>query len=104
MASFADVENAAPELADRARAVLSSTTNAVLGTIRRDGAPRLSGADPYFHDGQLRIWSMPGARRARTCAAIHAARYTASRGIRGACATAPPKSALLMPRSAEQRC
>jgi Pyridoxamine 5'-phosphate oxidase len=63
MASFADVENAEPDLADRARAVLSSTTNAVLGTIQRDGAPRLSGADPYFHDGQLRIWSMPGARK-----------------------------------------
>jgi hypothetical protein len=63
MASFADVENAEPDLADRARAVLSSTINAVLGTVRRDGSPRLSGADPYFHDGQLRIWSMPGARK-----------------------------------------
>jgi hypothetical protein len=63
MSSFADVENAEPDLADRARAILRSTTNAVLGTIRRDGSPRLSGADPYFHDGQLRIWSMPGARK-----------------------------------------
>ena len=63
MASFAEVESVEPELADRARAVLSSTTNAVLGTIRRDGSPRLSGADAYFHDGQLRIWSMPGARK-----------------------------------------
>jgi nitroimidazol reductase NimA-like FMN-containing flavoprotein (pyridoxamine 5'-phosphate oxidase superfamily) len=63
MASFADVENVEPDLADRVRAILSSTTNAVLGTIRRDGSPRLSGADPYFHDGQLRIWSMPGARK-----------------------------------------
>jgi hypothetical protein len=63
MASFADVENVEPDLADRVRAVLSSTTNAVLGTIRRDGAPRLSGADPYFHDGQLCIWSMPRARK-----------------------------------------
>jgi nitroimidazol reductase NimA-like FMN-containing flavoprotein (pyridoxamine 5'-phosphate oxidase superfamily) len=63
MASFADVENVEPDLADRVRAILSSTTNAVLGTIRRDGSPRLSGADPYFHDGQLRIWSMPRARK-----------------------------------------
>jgi hypothetical protein len=63
MASFVDVENVEPDLADRVRAILSSTTNAVLGTIRRDGSPRLSGADPYFHDGQLRIWSMPGARK-----------------------------------------
>ena len=63
MASFAEVERAEPDLADRVRAILSSTTNAVLGTIRRDGSPRLSGADPYFHDGQLRIWSMPRARK-----------------------------------------
>jgi hypothetical protein len=42
---------------------LSSATNAVLGTVRRDGSPRLSGADPYFHDGQLCVWSMPGARK-----------------------------------------
>jgi hypothetical protein len=63
MASFADVENVEPDLADRVRAILSSTSNAVLGTIRRDGSPRLSGADPYFHDGQLRIWSMPRARK-----------------------------------------
>jgi hypothetical protein len=63
MASFADVENVEPDLADRVRAILSSTTNAVLGTIRHDGSPRLSGADPYFHDGQLRIWSMPRARK-----------------------------------------
>jgi len=63
MASFAEIENVEPDLADRVRAILSSTTNAVLGTIRRDGSPRLSGADPYFHDGQLRIWSMPRARK-----------------------------------------
>ncbi len=63
MATFADIENVAPDIADRVRAILTSTTNAVLGTIRRDGAPRLSGADAYFHDGQLRISSMPGARK-----------------------------------------
>ena len=63
MASFAEIENVEPDLADRVHAILSSTTNAVLGTIRRDGSPRLSGADPYFHDGQVRIWSMPRARK-----------------------------------------
>jgi hypothetical protein len=63
MVSFADVENVEPDLAERVLAILSSTTNAVLGTIRRDGSPRLSGPDPYLHDGQLRIWSMPGARQ-----------------------------------------
>jgi hypothetical protein len=63
MASFVDVEKVEPDLADRVRAILSSTTNAVLGTIRRDGSPRLSGADAFFHDGQLCLWSMPRARK-----------------------------------------
>lgn len=63
MATFAEVESVEPDLAGRARAILTSTINAVLATIRQDGSPRLSGADPYFHDGQLRIWSMPGGRK-----------------------------------------
>ena len=63
MASFAEVENVEPDLADRVRAILTSTTNAVLGTIRHDGSPRLSGVDAFFHNGQLRIWSMPRARK-----------------------------------------
>lgn len=65
MASYAEIENIEPDLADRVREILSSTTNAVLGTLRRDGAPRLSGADPHFQGGQLRIWSMPGARKGK---------------------------------------
>jgi len=63
MASFAHVESLEPDLAQRVRSILTSTTNAVLGTLRRDGSPRLSGADAHFHDGQLRIWSMPDARK-----------------------------------------
>ena len=63
MPSFATLAELEPDLADRARAILTSTTNAVLGTIRRDGSPRLSGADAHFHDGELRIWSMPQARK-----------------------------------------
>jgi Pyridoxamine 5'-phosphate oxidase len=63
MASFSDVQNVEPHLANRARAILTSTTNAVLGTLRHDGSPRLSGVDPFFHNGQLRIWSMPRARK-----------------------------------------
>src|SRR5262245_65092713 len=63
MTSFADIRKVEPDLADRARAILSATPNAVIGTIRHDGSPRLSGADPYFHNGQLRSWSMPRARK-----------------------------------------
>lgn len=63
MTSWTDLTAAAPDLADRARAVLSATTNAVLGTIRADGSPRLSGIDPFFVDGELCLGSMPGARK-----------------------------------------
>lgn len=63
MVSFRDIEQEAPDLAARAQAVISSTINAVLGTIRRDGTPRLSGIDPYFEDGELRIGSMADARK-----------------------------------------
>jgi hypothetical protein len=52
-----------PELAARALAILTSTTNAVLGTIRADGTPRLSGIDPFVANGELHLGSMPGARK-----------------------------------------
>jgi hypothetical protein len=35
-----------------------------MATLRRDGAPRISGTEVEFEDGQLRIGLMPGTRRA----------------------------------------
>ncbi len=63
MTSWKHFSVSEPELAGRARALLTSTTNGVLGTIRADGSPRLSGIDPFFADGELWIGSMPGARK-----------------------------------------
>jgi len=63
MTSWQQFTDAAPDLAERARALLASTTNAVLGTIRADGTPRLSGIDPFFLGGELWIGSMPDARK-----------------------------------------
>ncbi len=63
MTTWTDLTAAEPDLADRALAILTATTNAVLGTIRRDGTPRLSGIDPFVIDGELWIGSMPGARK-----------------------------------------
>jgi len=63
MATFHELDELVPELATQARAILTSTTNAVLGTVRRDGTPRLSGIDPFFYDGELHIGSMPDARK-----------------------------------------
>ena len=64
--------------------ILSSTTNAVLGTIRRDGSPRLSGADPVLPRRPApHLVDAAGPARVRTCVATHGLRCTASRGTRG---------------------
>jgi hypothetical protein len=63
MTSWHDFTIAEPELAERARSILTSTTNAVLGTIRADGSPRLSGIDPFFVGSELWFGSMDNARK-----------------------------------------
>ncbi|WP_421120368.1 pyridoxamine 5'-phosphate oxidase family protein [Aquihabitans daechungensis] len=63
MTSWTDFEQAEPELARRARGIISATTNCVLATIRADGSPRASGIDPFFRDGDLWIGSMPDSRK-----------------------------------------
>ena len=63
MTTWHDVAADAPDLAARAKAVLASSTNAVLGTLRTDGSPRLSGIDPWFSSRELCFGSMPAARK-----------------------------------------
>jgi len=63
MTTWNDFSLAEPELAERARSIISSTTNCVLATIRADGSPRISGIDPFFRNGQLWIGSMPDSRK-----------------------------------------
>ena len=43
-----DLELGAPEIADRGLARLNATRVALLGTVRRDGAPRISPVEPYL--------------------------------------------------------
>ena len=64
MTTWQDFSEAEPELAARAHAIFTSTTNCVLATLRADGSPRVSGIDPFFVDGELHIGSMPNARKA----------------------------------------
>jgi hypothetical protein len=64
MASWSEVEAAAPELAARARATLDAHKHKVLATLRRDGSPRLSGIEATFADGELWLGMMPGSRKA----------------------------------------
>jgi hypothetical protein len=63
MTNWNDVSAAAPDLAERGLAILTATTNAVLGTLRADGSPRLSGIDPTVWEGEIWLGSMPEARK-----------------------------------------
>jgi Pyridoxamine 5'-phosphate oxidase len=64
MATWEEIEAAAPELAARARATLDAHRHKLLATLRRDGSPRLSGIEATFADGQLWLGMMPGSRKA----------------------------------------
>ncbi|MFW5419545.1 pyridoxamine 5'-phosphate oxidase family protein [Nocardiopsis sp. CNT-189] len=55
----------APELAERIRRRFARTPHHVLATLRRDGAPRVSGTEVAFSGPDLVIGSMPGAVKAR---------------------------------------
>jgi hypothetical protein len=59
MASFADLENQEPEFAARVRAAFDAHGHKILATLRRDGAPRVSGIEARFRDGELWLAGMP---------------------------------------------
>lgn len=56
--SWRDVELGAPEIAQLGMARLNSARVALLGTLRRDGSPRISPIEPYVVQGQLLIGAM----------------------------------------------
>jgi hypothetical protein len=65
MASWAEVAAEVPDLAARVRSAFAAGRHATLATLRADGAPRISGIEVEFgDDGELRIGSMAGARKA----------------------------------------
>jgi len=65
MPSWSEFEAAAPALAARVRERLDAHTHKTLATLRRDGAPRISGTETTFADGELWIGSMWQALKAR---------------------------------------
>ncbi len=62
MTSWADIATADPDLAARVRHRFESNLHHVLGTVRPDGSPRLSGSEVSFDD-DVRIGMMPGSRK-----------------------------------------
>lgn len=64
MPSWSEFENAAPELAAQVRGMLDAHVHKTLATVRRDGAPRISGTESQFAEGELWIGSMWKSRKA----------------------------------------
>jgi hypothetical protein len=65
MATWDDFAAAAPELAATARKLLEAHTHLTIATLRKDGAPRISGIEAQILLGDLWFGSMPDAVKAR---------------------------------------
>jgi hypothetical protein len=63
MASWQQIENDAAEFAARVRARFDAGTNKTIATLRRDGAPRISGTELQFTDGQVTLGMMGGSMK-----------------------------------------
>ncbi|MCT2593441.1 pyridoxamine 5'-phosphate oxidase family protein [Streptomyces sp. N2-109] len=61
---WADFETAAPDLAARVQRRFAAYKHHVLGTLRADGSPRLTGLEAGFSRGELWLGMMPGSRKA----------------------------------------
>jgi hypothetical protein len=55
---------AAPELAELGRKLISDKSLAMLGTLRRDGSPRISPCEAYFVDDDLLLGMMWQSKKA----------------------------------------
>lgn len=62
-ASWREFDRAAPGLADAVRNRFESNLHHVLGTIRPDGSPRLSGAEVRIDQDEVTIGMMPGSQK-----------------------------------------
>jgi hypothetical protein len=63
MTTWRDVEQAEPEFAQRVKDLFDAHRHKTIATVRADGAPRISGIEAAFADGQLTFGSMPKARK-----------------------------------------
>ena len=64
MPGWGEVVREAPELAAAVQARFDANRHKVLGTLRADGSPRLSGIEVTFRDGELWLGMMPDSRKA----------------------------------------
>jgi hypothetical protein len=65
MARWVEVESEAPALAALALSFLTGRTHLTLATLRRDGAPRISGIELQHREGDLWLGMMGGSVKGR---------------------------------------
>jgi hypothetical protein len=58
MATWAEFAGARPELASRGLARFEATGLSLIGTLRRDGSPRISAVEPLIFEGELALGMM----------------------------------------------
>lgn len=63
MATWREVEQAEPELAERVRRLFDAGRHKTIATTRADGSPRISGIECELTDGELRFGSMADSRK-----------------------------------------
>ena len=61
MSAWKTVMEDEPEFADRVRRLFDAGRHKTIATLRADGAPRISGIECEFVDGDLRFGSMTGS-------------------------------------------
>jgi hypothetical protein len=64
VATWAEFEAAAPEIARIGRALLEQHHLAYLATVRRDGSPRVHPVSPFIIDGHLIVSTPPASPKA----------------------------------------
>jgi len=64
MLTWAELEIAAPELAARGRELLERFQFVFVGTLTRDGSPRVNPVEAYVIDGRLLVNMMPRSLKA----------------------------------------
>ena len=63
MPAWKVIEQAEPAFAERVRRLFDAGRHKTIATLHADGAPRISGIECEFVDGELRFGSMAGARK-----------------------------------------
>ncbi|MFH8567223.1 pyridoxamine 5'-phosphate oxidase family protein [Streptomyces sp. NPDC017993] len=63
-AAWSEIVSAEPDFAAQVQERFGAFTHHVLGTLRKDGSPRLTGLEADFRFGELWLGMMPGSRKA----------------------------------------